>query len=192
MSELRCFLVKEESKSDEINIQFFVGAFMIKAQFLFFVIIFALPFSGCISSSPNPSEGYTLCDGYRETGDEAMAISWNAMAENPSNSDQDVLMNIKMSNPCEASEFFYFNGSSECGTSGHVICIESIEIKNPSNEWEICSPSQDSLCTISINNGTSWDHNDLIIVQENGSDLFTDGDVIGDIESEDWRIIWVD
>ena len=28
-------------------------------------------------------------------------------------------------------------------------------------------------------------NNDLIIVQENGSDLFTDGDVVGNIESED-------
>ena len=35
-----------------------------------------------------------------------MAITWNALAEEPTNSDQDVLMNIKFSNPCNASEFF--------------------------------------------------------------------------------------
>ena len=165
---------------------------MIKTQFFLFAIIFTLPFSGCLSSSPNPSQGYSICDGYAETGSESMAITWNAVAENPSNSDEDVLMNIKMSNPCDASEFFYFNGSSECGSSGHVVCIESIRVKIPSDEWEICTPSQDSLCTISINNGTSWDHNDLIIVKENDSDLFTDGDVVGDSEYEDWEIIWVD
>ncbi len=120
-----------------------------------------------------------------------MAITWNAVAETPTNSDEDVLINIKMSNPCDASDFFHFNGSSECD-EGHVTCIESIRVKIPSNEWEICTPSQDSLCTISINNGTSWDHNDLIIVKENGSDLFTDGDVVGDSEYQDWEIIWVD
>ena len=164
---------------------------MLKPQFILIILFVTIPFSGCLGNSPNPSQGYSVCDGYAETGSEAMAITWNAVAENPTNSDEDVLMNIKMSNPCGASDFFHFNGSSDCD-EGHVTCIESIRVNTPSNEWEICTPSQDSLCTISINNGTSWDHNDLIIVKENGSDLFTDGDVVGDSEYDDWEIIWVD
>lgn len=164
---------------------------MMRTQLFVLFFVLTLPFSGCLSNSSNPSQGYSVCDGYAETGSEAMAITWNAIVESPTNSDEDVLMNIKFSNPCNASEFFYLNGSNECGEGG-ANCIESIRVKTPSSEWEICTPSQDSLCTITINNGTSWDHNDLIIVKENGSNLFHDGDVVGDNEYDDWEIIWVE
>ena len=164
---------------------------MMKSQFFLLFLVVTLPFSGCLSNSSNPSQGYSVCDGYAETGNEAMAITWNALAENPTNSDEDVLMNIKFSHPCNASEFFYLNGSNSCDQGG-ANCIESVRIKTPSNEWEICTPSQDSLCTITINNGTSWAHNDLIVVKENGSDIFSDGDIVGVSESQDWEFIWVD
>ena len=77
-----------------------------KSQYFLLFLIVTLPFSGCLSNSSNPSQGYSVCDSYAETGNEAMAITWNALAEEPTNSDQDVFMNIKFSNPCNASEFF--------------------------------------------------------------------------------------
>lgn len=162
-----------------------------RLQYLILFTIVVLPFSGCLSNSSSPSQGYSVCDGYSETGSEAMAITWNAIAENTTNSDEDVLMNIKLSNPCDASEFFYLNGSSSCSEGG-ANCIESIQIKTTSNDWEICTPSTDSSCTITINNGTSWDDNDLIIVKENGADLFSEEDVVGETEYQDWEIIWVE
>ncbi len=157
---------------------------------LFALMIVTFNLSGCINPSQQ-SEKFNECEGYWEQGIDKDVSYW-AEAGQPTSSDDDVLLNIRMIDPCGSSLVFGLNGTSSCEEGRTVgTCIESVNVKLPSGEWEDCTPFADSSCTITLN-GTVWNHGESLIVKENGIDLFSDGDVIGDNRSQDWGIFLID